>query len=269
MRKPRIYSGNAHGRSTTVMNDTAVAGSRCLNCDSEVSAGGRFCAVCGQKAIAPRLSLHHIAHELVHALAHVDRSAVSLVRYLLLRPGFVARDYVEGRRQRYYGPFAFLVVVVALASALVAITGFRVVTSSVPNAAADFIQHHVNLVFFAQVPLLAALCRVLGGRGARYNYAEYLVLASYTSAMHILFYAMIVVPVWYVLRPAPDMAARLTYLYVPIWPAYFGYAACQFLPGRRLWDALRGIVAVVATQAITIGVISGLINLYLLITTPN
>ena len=251
------------------MSDSAASQSRCLNCDAELGAGRGFCAECGQKATQSRLTLHHIAHELAHALVPVDRSGFSRVRCLLLRPGFVAREYVEGKRRRYYGPFAFLVVVVALASAVITISGFQTVSSSTPNVAADFIQHHVNLLFFAQVPLLAGLCGVLGGRRGRYNYAEYLVLASYTSAMHVLFYAVIIVPAWYVFRPAADTASRLVYLYAPLWPVYFGYASSQFLPGNRFWGGIRGILAVLAAQGITIVVISGSVNLYLRLVAPS
>ncbi len=251
------------------MNHQAASAGRCLNCDATLTAGGGYCPSCGQRVQPSRLSLHHIGHDLVHAFVHVDRSAISLVRHLLVRPGLVARDYVAGKRQRYFGPFAFLVVVVALTSAVVAISGFQAVSSSVPNAAADFLQHHINLVFFAQVPLLAALCRALGGRSDRYNYAEYLVLASYTSAMHVLFYALIIVPAWYVLRPSPDVVARLVYLYAPLWPAYFGLASSQFVPEQRLWGGARGVIAVLATQGLTIVAISGSINLYLRFVTRN
>lgn len=241
---------------------------QCLNCAAGLTVDARFCAACGQKARPPRLSLGHIGHELVHAIVHVDRSVLSLVRLLLLMPGVVAREYVEGKRQRYYGPFAFLVVVVAFASGLIAISGFRVVTSSVPNPASEFIQGHINLVFFVQVPLLAALSRLLDVRGGRYNYAEYLVLASYTSAMHILFYALVIVPAWYVFRPSPDTAGRLVYLYAPLWPIYFAYATSQFLAGRRTWGAIKGLIAALATQGITITAISTLVLLYVRTVAP-
>ena len=40
-----------------------------------------------------------------------------------MRPGHVAREYVEGKRKKYFGPFAFLVITVGLASLVVALTG--------------------------------------------------------------------------------------------------------------------------------------------------
>jgi hypothetical protein len=160
-----------------------------------------------------------------------------------------------GRRKRYVGPFAFLVVAVAFTSAAIAISGFQAVITDNPNEMADFLQRHINLLFFAQVPLLAISCRLVGIREG-FNYAEYLVLASYTAAMHILFYAVVVVPVWYVLHSHTVLMTRLFYANVPIGPLYFAYGMYQFLPGRRLSSAVKGLLASVLAQAMTLGLIS-------------
>jgi hypothetical protein len=198
--------------------------------------------------------MHEIGHELMHAMVHVDRSALSLVRQLAVHPGRVALDYVSGRRKRHFGPFAFLVVVVALASAAIALSGFRVVSSDVPNASVDFLQHHVNLVLFAQVPVLAGICRLLETRGP-YNYAEYLVLAAYTKGMQVLFLAAVVIPVWYILAGHQSLSLRLYYLYLVLAMGYYGFALWQFVPGRHLTSAFKGVVAALATQAVTYGTV--------------
>jgi hypothetical protein len=216
----------------------------CANCDAPLAAGQAFCSACGQAMHAgQRLTLHEIGEQSLHALVHVDRSVLTLLRDLVLRPGGVALDYVSGKRRRYFGPFAFLVVVVALATALVAVTGFSVVSSSAPNRVADFLQGHVNLVFFLQVPMLALACRALAFQ-RRFNVAEYLVLSAYTSGLHMLVYALLVVPGWFLLRGRTGLAAILYDIYMPFWPLYFGYACAQFhAPARWRWFA-KGAAAV-------------------------
>jgi hypothetical protein len=204
---------------------------------------------------SPRLTLHEISRDFVHAVAHVDRSALSLILMLLVRPGTVALEYVSGRRKRYFGPFAFLVVAVAFTSAVIAISGFRAVTTDNPNQVADFLQRHINLLFFAQVPLLALSCRLVGIR-ERFNYAEYLVLASYTAGMHILYYSVVVVPVWYVLQSNTVLMIRLFYANLLIGPLYFAYGMYQFLPGRRLSSAVKGLLASLLAQAVAFGILS-------------
>ena len=36
-----------------------------------------------------------IAHDLIHAFVHVDRSVLSLIRQLLVLPGAVARNFIK------------------------------------------------------------------------------------------------------------------------------------------------------------------------------
>ena len=52
--------------------------------------------------------------------------------------------------------------------------------------------------------------------------------------------------------PTPAALTRVYYAYLPIWPLYFGFAAYQFIPGRRFLSAVNGVVAVVLTQAVTL-----------------
>jgi predicted amidophosphoribosyltransferase len=51
----------------------------CANCSAAIMRGQNYCPICGRKAPTPRLTLHAICAEFVHALAHVDRSALSLI----------------------------------------------------------------------------------------------------------------------------------------------------------------------------------------------
>jgi hypothetical protein len=222
----------------------------CANCGTAIVTGQNYCPICGQKALTPRLTLHEIGAEFVHALAHVDRSALSLIWQLLVRPGVVARDYVAGKRKRYFGPFAFLVVTVAFTSAVIAISGFQAVTSEAPNGLAAFLQQHINLLFFVEIPLLAAACRLIG-LGEPFNYAEYLVLTSYIGGLHILFYAVVVIPVWFILRSDTTLLVRLFYVTLPIGPLYLAYGMYQFLPGRRFSSAIKGLFASLLTQVAT------------------
>jgi hypothetical protein len=244
------------------MDTSAPSSEACANCNAAIQQGQNYCPNCGQKAPTPRLSVHEIGAEFVHALAHVDRSVLSLIWLLLLRPGAVARDYVSGRRKRYFGPFAFLVVSVAFTSAVIAISGFEAVSADAPNSLATFLQHHINLLFFVEVPLLAAACRLIGFREP-FNYAEYLVLTSYIAGLHILFYAVVVIPVWYVLRSDTVLLTRLFYATLPIGPLYVAYGMYQFLPGRRFSSAIKGFFASLLTQVATQASISVIGYFYL------
>ena len=249
------------------IDTTAIEVAACKNCDATLVAGQRYCAGCGQQASTRRLTLHEIGHDALHALLHVDRSVLSLVHSLLVRPGRVAREYVSGRRKRYHGPFAFLVVTVALGAAAIGASGFTAVTSDVPNSVVRFLQNHINLLFFVQVPILAAACRLLTPRGP-FNYAEYLVLASYLSGMHILFFTLIDVGGWYLFKPSALLARVAYWTLEPVWPLYLALACAQFLPGSKLLAAGKGVAAWLITYGVTVGAASAAANIGQLLAAP-
>jgi hypothetical protein len=90
---------------------------RCKNCGYQVD--GKYCSNCSQKASTHRLTVKHILHEGFHAVTHTDTGILYLIKELTYRPGFVAREYLEGKRKKYYNPFTFLMILIAI-QALVA-----------------------------------------------------------------------------------------------------------------------------------------------------
>ena len=92
---------------------------------------------------------------------NVERGPLVFAWALLTRPGGVAREYVEGRRRRYYGPFATLAVLVGLAALALQLSGFQALSQEVSSAPATVLQLHFNLVLLVQLPLLGVTCALL------------------------------------------------------------------------------------------------------------
>jgi hypothetical protein len=232
----------------------------CLNCDAPLPVGQRFCGQCGQRVGRERLVMRDIAHDLLHAMFHVDHSIVSLLRALLTRPGVVAREYVRGRRKKYFGPFAFLMISVALASFVVVISGVQWIISDASSGPVQFLQLHVNLVVLAQAPLLAGLCALLF-RDSRRNYAEHLVLAAYTSGFKILCLALVAVPAVSIVG-VQSAEPWYTPIYLGLWLVYFSVAAVQFYRGRTLWVVARAVIVALVNQALTVGMVIAFITIF-------
>ena len=105
----------------------AVEGSKCLNC-AEMLAGS-YCHNCGQKGGHAPL--------FVHDFVHFDAKIVVTLRTLLLSPGMLTREYIEGRRVRYVGPVRlYLVASVVLFGILALVPVYRSETASAEGAAA-------------------------------------------------------------------------------------------------------------------------------------
>ncbi|HMO32550.1 MAG TPA: DUF3667 domain-containing protein [Lacibacter sp.] len=89
----------AHGRLRSEKN--------CLNCNARVL--GPYCHVCGQENREIRESAWDILIHFFNDITHFQGKFISSLRYLLLRPGFLSREYISGRRARYMNPIRMYV----------------------------------------------------------------------------------------------------------------------------------------------------------------
>src|SRR5258705_6323055 len=111
-----------------VWHRRAMAERRCLNCESTIPATARFCPHCSQRTDTARLSVADMTRDLMHAFVNVERGPLMFAWALLTRPGGIAREYVEGRRRRYYGPFATLAVLVGSSALALNVSGSQVLS---------------------------------------------------------------------------------------------------------------------------------------------
>lgn len=253
-----------------IVNDTVSAAtgtlSSCANCDAQLAVGQRYCGTCGQRTGRARLTMRDIGHDFLHALTHVDHSILSLVKALLLRPGFVAREYVEGRRKKYFGPFAFLVIAVGLASFLIVVSGVKWVEANGQTGIVEFLQRHVNVVMLLQIPPLATACWLLFWNERLY-FAEHLVLVAYVSGFKILCLALIALPI-VMLTKTGFANFSFASIYPSLSTLYFAFAATQFYRGGRAWVIVRAVIVAVIGQVLAYALLSLLLTAYIRLTQP-
>ena len=75
----------------------------CPNCNESLH-GENFCPNCGQKNDVRRIRLRHFISESLSNFFAVDGRFMHTLRVLLWKPGLVAKNYIEGKRQRYVHP---------------------------------------------------------------------------------------------------------------------------------------------------------------------
>lgn len=90
----------------------AAVHTECLNCAAPLH--GPYCYSCGQPADDHHRSIFHLMWEAVEGLTHLDGRLARTVPALFLRPGALARDHFEGRRQRHVPPFRLFLVCLLL-----------------------------------------------------------------------------------------------------------------------------------------------------------
>ena len=74
----------------------------CLNCNAEVQ--GRFCHNCGQENIEPKESVWDLISHFFKDITHFDGKFFSTLKFLIIRPGFISKEYMVGRRASYVNP---------------------------------------------------------------------------------------------------------------------------------------------------------------------
>ncbi|MBC8104621.1 MAG: DUF3667 domain-containing protein [Cytophagales bacterium] len=103
-----LTSRTERGAEATAVAETTP----CLNCGQPIS--GRYCAQCGQDVGSSRIAFGDLLREGWREIVQVDSKLVKTLGPLLFKPGFLTREYLNGRRVRYLSPFKMYLVVAAL-----------------------------------------------------------------------------------------------------------------------------------------------------------
>lgn len=74
----------------------------CLNCNARVF--GRYCHVCGQENVEPKETALGLVTHFFNDITHFEGKFLTSLRYILFRPGFLAKEYERGRRASYMNP---------------------------------------------------------------------------------------------------------------------------------------------------------------------
>ena len=74
----------------------------CLNCGTIVQ--GHYCQNCGQQNIVPKETFWHMVTHFFYDMTHFDSNFFHTVHHLVLKPGFLSKEYMLGRRASYLHP---------------------------------------------------------------------------------------------------------------------------------------------------------------------
>jgi hypothetical protein len=80
----------------------------CLNCGAYLR--GQYCTVCGQRSRSRLISLWELISDAFGDLFEIDSRLWQTLVPLLVRPGRLTHDYLQGRRARYMPPFRMYLV---------------------------------------------------------------------------------------------------------------------------------------------------------------
>lgn len=82
----------------------------CKSCGNNFS--GKYCNACGEKVLDEKeRSIRYFLGQLINAITFADTKFLKTVKLLFTRPGFLALEYVEGRRNLYTKPIALFFII--------------------------------------------------------------------------------------------------------------------------------------------------------------
>jgi hypothetical protein len=138
----------------------------------------------------------HVFHDLTHVFLHADKAIFPFISRLIVKPGILAREYIEGKR-KIFNPFQYLILVVGFVLFLMVQShfyeSFQTYNSQHSAKLPGYFQHglsnfiwflknYANLITLATLPIYA-LFSWLFFKGKGQNYAEHITLQVFVMGM--------------------------------------------------------------------------------------
>jgi hypothetical protein len=183
----------------------------CKNCGAEVN--DKFCASCGQRINVKRITFREGWNDFWARVYGFDGMLPRTLRDLTLRPGFVAKKYIDGNRVSYYGPVGYFFLMLTLYLLLMSLldVDFRDIMKEsqkaltpenigegqqkVQQVILEFVTENLKLIAFVIMPFNAvAACYVLF-RKSGLNFLEHLVTPFYVAG-HVYWIGIIALVVY-------------------------------------------------------------------------
>lgn len=163
-----------------------MSSSICTNCSEPLPGQADFCPVCGQSIKVITRPWREVFGELLKDLFDIDGRMLLSVRLLMTRPGFLSKEYINGRRLSYTSPVRmYLIISLVFFFVLPLILPDSTVSSSTREVSVD----QYSQAMFVLLPIFALLLKML------YRNVFYLPHIVFTihlfSAMFIVFAAIL------------------------------------------------------------------------------
>lgn len=158
----------------------------CTNCSNPLPGQADFCPACGQSTKVIKRPWRDVLGELLTELFDFDGRMLLSLRYLLIRPGFLTLEFINGRRLSYTSPVRMYL--------LISLVFFFVLPLILPESTVTNPDHQVlvdqySQAMFVLLPIFALLLKLLYRKAF---YLEHIVFTAHLfSAMFIVFAAIL------------------------------------------------------------------------------
>ena len=92
--------------------DDKIEHKRCLNYGSSLT--GYYCSNCGQSAGVGRISFRNTLSDFFSASFALEGPLMRTIKLMIVNPGELCLEFLEGRRKRYHKPLAFFILLTTI-----------------------------------------------------------------------------------------------------------------------------------------------------------
>lgn len=254
----------------------------CLNCEILVKQNQKFCPNCGQKTNINRLNFHEFSHDAIHQITHADKSILKLFKGLAVKPGIIAKEYLAGKRKKYFNPLNFYLIVIGIVVFMTSLFYRENNTRSKQmELAAQGIQDPVkkqelldksdrmkkiniitykysNVINMVGIPFLTLLFWVFYRKN--YYYIECLLANMYFVGFIMLVYSLLIVPLQHFF---PNLSMYFLAVFFAFEIIYRGFAYYQFINEKSTKGIVKAFTISFLTTAIWVLITYNLIAIYI------
>lgn len=245
---------------------------KCTNCLNTFS--GNFCNECGQKLSQGRISFRELMNDFMANFFSLDSPPFRTIKKLTLKPGEMIREFISGKRKKYYKPVQYFILMLAFYLLVRTILGFNpvenqykilgknlppmeVIQKSPQMKASMFMSNNINMLLFVFVFIFGLFGRMVF-RKSNYNYIENITFSFYTTAQY-MFLSTFVIPLTFI-------APHFYYLSYFIILGYLTYALVSFHKSKMFTGSLKGLVTVVVSFVLYVSIVYAASIYYMILT---
>lgn len=163
----------------------------CANCGQEATE--IFCAHCGQRTNVKRITFKEGWFDFWSRIYGFDGMFPRTLRDITIRPGKVARDYINGNRVKYYGPVGYFFLMITFYLLLLSLLNINIsdliqenqnrfsasAKSPVTTMITGIVSEYIKILYFTIVFFQALAARYFFFRKSGLNLLEQMVLPFY------------------------------------------------------------------------------------------
>jgi hypothetical protein len=151
--------------------------------------------MCGAKVIRNRLTFKNLISHFSEQFLNYDNKFIQTIYSLIIRPEDIINNYVQGTRKKFINPINFFAISLSISGVYLFILrkffpnvmDFSSLVQGeqqqkVTQEFANFVSDYNSLFYFALVPLLALISRIVFFKN-KFNYTEHIVIYLYSMSL--------------------------------------------------------------------------------------